>query len=165
LVFAGTGIVPGVMTSSLRAALASRPYGRPRRWVLALSWIGLIALTVLIPTFVAVEIGEAVHPGPAGTAVITHCTDRGTSRYCYGDFRSDDGTIDWSDVRIWGEDGAHNGQRISAHADRSNHEVNVAGSAQNLYFDVIVPLIALGWWVFLFRRCVWKPLRHRTRRP
>lgn len=129
--------------------------------MLALCWVGLIVSTIFIIAVVAGAITAAVHPGPVGEATVTHCVDHGTGRYCYGTFRSGDGTIRWADVRIWGEDDARVAQRITAHADRSNHDVNVGGSAENLYFDVIVPSIGLGWWIFLFRICIWKPLRHR----
>lgn len=124
-------------------------------------WIALVALTIFLIALVAEEIGSIVHPGHKGTAVVTHCEDRGNSRFCYGNFRSTDGTIAWTDTRIWGEDNAHIGEHFTAHADKSDHEVDVGGSAQNIYFDIIVPLIGLGWWIFLFRLCIWKPLRYR----
>lgn len=139
----------------------SRPYQKPRPAVLVLCWIALLALTIFIGALVAEEIGSAIHPGHPGTAVVTHCADRGTSRFCYGDFRTSDGTIAWHDTRIWGEDNARIGQRFTAHADTSRHEVDVNGSSQNIYFDILVPLFGFAWWVFLFRLSVWKPFRHR----
>lgn len=139
--------------------LQSRPYRKPRRLVLVLCWIAFVALTIFLIALIAEEIASTIHPGRAGTAIVTHCEDRGTSRFCYGNFRSDDGSIVWNDTRIWGEDGAHIGAHFTAHADTSDHEVNVGGSAQNIYFDIIVPLIGLGWWIFLFRLCIWKPWR------
>lgn len=141
-----------------------RPYRKPRPAVLVLCWIALVALTIFLVALVTEEIGSVVHPGSKGTAVVTHCATRGTNTRCYGDFCSAGGTIVWHDTRIWGEDGAHTGQRFTAHADTSRHEVNVGDSAQNIYFDILVPLIGLGWWVFLFRLCIWKPLRYRRAR-
>lgn len=129
--------------------------------MLVLCSVALVALTIFLIALVAEEISSTVHPGRKGTAVVTRCVDRGNSSWCYGDFRSVDGTIAWNNTRIWGEDNAHIGQRFTAHADKSNHEVDVGGSAQNIYFDIVVPLIGLGWWIFLFRLCIWKPLRYR----
>src|SRR5579875_1224588 len=108
-------------------ALRSGPYRKPRRAILIPGWIALIALTIFLPVLIATEIGGTIHPGPKGTAVVTHCADRGNSRFCYGDFRSDDGTISWHNTRIWGEDDAAIGQHFTAHADRADHEVNVGG--------------------------------------
>jgi hypothetical protein len=78
--------------------------------VLVWIWFVVIMIALLGSGFYAIrELADPATDGHVGSAAILECDDQGKYRYCFGDFRSNDGQVSYTDTRIWGEDGAHAG--------------------------------------------------------
>jgi hypothetical protein len=135
---------------------------------LLLGWIWFVVITILTITFAILAIRELVVPstsGHLGTAVVVECdTNHGTYRECFGNFSSNDGQVSFVNTRIWGEDGAHAGDRFMAYGDPNNKTVTVPTSGQSRFTDVYLTLVFLVVWIVTFIFRIYLPLRRRKRR-